>query len=113
MFTDNDELSGLIAQMMNADTLIILSNIDGIYDGAPTDPSSKVIRRVAIDDDISSYIQQSKSGHGRGGMVSKANIARMVSRSGIKVIIANGERDNILVNLITNPEETIHTEFGV
>lgn len=113
MFTDNDELSGLIAQMLGANTLIILSNIDGIYDGSPSDPSSKVIRHVAVGDDISRYIQQGKSGYGRGGMVSKANIARMVADKGIKVIIANGERDDILINLMTNPEETIHTEFCV
>lgn len=44
MFTDNDELSGLIASMMDAQTLIILSNIDGIYNGSPSDPDSSVIR---------------------------------------------------------------------
>ncbi|KAA6305133.1 Glutamate 5-kinase, partial [termite gut metagenome] len=44
MFTDNDELSGLVAAMMNAQVLIILSNIDGIYNGAPADPASTVIR---------------------------------------------------------------------
>ena len=47
MFTDNDELSGLVAAMMGAEALIILSNIDGIYDGSPSDPASQVIRRVA------------------------------------------------------------------
>ena len=44
MFTDNDELSGLIAAMMDAEALIILSNIDGIYNGDPSDPASAVIR---------------------------------------------------------------------
>ena len=47
MFTDNDELSGLIAQMMKADTLILLSNIDGIYDGHPDDPGAELISEVA------------------------------------------------------------------
>ena len=47
MFTDNDELSGLIAQMMKAEALILLSNIDGIYTGNPSDPESKIIRSVA------------------------------------------------------------------
>ena len=46
MFTDNDELSGLIAQMMHAETLILLSNIDGIYTGDPHDPASQLIREV-------------------------------------------------------------------
>ena len=57
MFTDNDELSGLIASMMDAQALIILSNIDGIYDGSPTDPGSRVIREIGQDKDLSSYIQ--------------------------------------------------------
>ena len=48
MFTDNDELSGLVAAMMDADLLIILSNIDGIYDGSPADPASRIIRSHAI-----------------------------------------------------------------
>ncbi|MBO5156970.1 MAG: glutamate 5-kinase [Prevotella sp.] len=111
MFTDNDELSGLIAQMMCADTLIILSNIDGIYDGHPDNPESKVIREVAAGEDISRYVQKEKSGHGRGGMASKAHTATEVARSGIRVIIANGERNNILVDLMQNPEDTVHTEF--
>ena len=46
MFTDNDELSGLIASMMDAQALIILSNIDGIYNGSPADPGSSVIREI-------------------------------------------------------------------
>ena len=43
MFTDNDELSGLIAKMMNADTLILLSNVDGIYNGDPSEPTTRII----------------------------------------------------------------------
>jgi len=111
MFTDNDELSGLIAAMMDADILIILSNIDGIYDGAPTDPASRVIRQVSPDSDLGSCIRQEKSGFGRGGMITKCNIARKVADEGIRVIIANGKRDNILQDLITRPDETIHTAF--
>ena len=49
MFTDNDELSGMIATMMGAEALIILSNIDGIYDGKPDDPDSRVITEIAAD----------------------------------------------------------------
>ncbi len=100
MFTDNDELSGLIASMMDAQVLIILSNIDGIYNGSPTDPASEVIREIEHGKDLSSYIQTSKSSFGRGGMLTKTNIARKVADEGITVIIANGKRDNILVDLL-------------
>ena len=100
MFTDNDELSGLIASMMDAQVLIILSNIDGIYNGSPADPASEVIRKIEHGKDLSSYIQTSKSSFGRGGMLTKTNIARKVADEGIIVIIAHGKRDNILVDLL-------------
>lgn len=111
MFTDNDELSGLIALMMQADILILLSNIDGIFTGNPNDPDSRLITTVNPGSDLSEYIQSSKSTAGRGGMKSKYSTARKVQHNGIKVIIANGRRDNILVDLITCPEKTRHTEF--
>ncbi|MDO4171802.1 MAG: glutamate 5-kinase, partial [Prevotellaceae bacterium] len=111
MFTDNDELSGLIAAMLDADELIILSNIDGIYNGSPKDPDASVIPVVEPDRDLSDYIQTEKSGCGRGGMITKCNIARKVADEGIKVIIANGKRDNILLRLFDAPSDTLHTEF--
>ena len=111
MFTDNDELSGLIASMMDAQALIILSNIDGIYNGSPADPTSEVIREIGQGKDLSSYIQTSKSSFGRGGMLTRTNIARKVADEGITVIIANGKRDNILVDLIQHPESTLCTRF--
>lgn len=111
MFTDNDELSGLIARMMNADTLILLSNIDGIYTGQPDAPDSQLIRNVEPGTDLSQYIQTEKSAFGRGGMHSKYTTASKISQDGIRVIIANGERDDILTDLIQRPQEIPHTEF--
>jgi glutamate 5-kinase len=111
MFTDNDELSGLIAQMMQADTLILLSNIDGIYDGHPDNPASQIIPRVEPGTDLSQYIKEEKSAFGRGGMHSKYTTAQKVQQAGIRVIIANGERDNILSDLVERPDATPHTEF--
>ncbi len=111
MFTDNDELSGLIASMMDAQALIILSNVDGIYDGSPANPASQVIRRVEPGRDLSEYICVEKSGFGRGGMVTKSNIARKVADEGIMVFIANGKRDNILTQLLDDPDGIISTRF--
>lgn len=111
MFTDNDELSGLIARMMKAETLVLLSNIDGIYTGNPDDSDVEVIRSVKAGESLEQYIQSSKSSAGRGGMESKYHTARTVADAGIKVIIANGNTPDILINLATKPEETIHTEF--
>ena len=112
MFTDNDELSGMIATMMNADTLIILSNIDGIYNGSPSDPESEVIREIYPEKtDISDYIETTKSSFGRGGMLTKYHIARKVADEGITVIIANGKKDNILLDLCDKKKNTVCTRF--
>lgn len=111
MFTDNDELSGLIAQMLKAEVLILLSNIDGIYTGNPEDPTSQLIRTVKPGESLEKYIQAKKSTMGRGGMTSKYNTARGLSEQGIRVIIANGEREDILIDLLNNPQDTPHTDF--
>lgn len=112
MFTDNDELSGLIAAMMGMEALIILSNIDGIYDGNPTEATSTVIREIEGQrDDLSGYIQTKKSSFGRGGMITKCNIARKVADEGITVFIANGKRDNILVDLLQENSDVVCTRF--
>lgn len=112
MFTDNDELSGLVAAMMDCDALIILSNIDGIYDGDPSLPSSKVISRILSGDDFSRFIRTSRSGFGRGGMTTKYNIARKVADEGIDVIIANGKTSDILPGIVLDPDNTISTTFA-
>lgn len=112
MFTDNDELSGLVATMMNCEKLIILSNIDGIYDGDPKLETSKVIKEIDPEDEnIQDFIQTSRSTAGRGGMQTKYNIARKVSEEGIEVIIANGKKENILVDLISTAKDCIYTRF--
>jgi glutamate 5-kinase len=111
MFTDNDELSGLIASMMDMNALIILSNIDGIYNGSPTNPDSKVIRQIEKGQDISDFIQSSKSTFGRGGMLTKTSIAHKIADEGIDVIIANGKNDSILIQLLDKKSEVVCTRF--
>ncbi len=111
MFTDNDELSGLIASMMDMQALVILSNIDGIFNGPPSDPSSTVIREVKKGQDISDFIQTTKSTFGRGGMGTKTTIARKIADEGIDVIIANGKKDNILLELLDPAQDVVCTRF--
>ncbi|MBN1929276.1 MAG: glutamate 5-kinase [Chlorobiaceae bacterium] len=99
MFTDNDELSGLIASMLQVDGHIILSNVDGLFDtqteGSPVieeiDPGSK---------NFSQYIRPGKSEFGRGGMLTKCTIAHKLSRLGITVHIANGTTPGILQTIV-------------
>jgi glutamate 5-kinase len=111
MFTDNDELSGLMATMMRADALFLLSNVDGVYDGPPSSPASSLIRRVEVGKDLSDYIQPEKSGFGRGGMASKSSVARRVADEGITVCIANGRREGVILALCDSPEEAPCTQF--
>ncbi|MDR1883330.1 MAG: glutamate 5-kinase [Prevotella sp.] len=111
MFTDNDELSGLVAAMMGAKRLVILSNIDGIYSDNPDNPEAYVFREIdAGKDDIENCVQSSKSATGRGGMVTKYNVARKAAEEGMEVIIANGRRENILVDLIKG-KDVVSTRF--
>jgi glutamate 5-kinase len=111
MFTDNDELSGLIASMLNADALIILSNVDGIFDKSPSEPGAKLISEVSTgNQDLSKYISATKSNFGRGGMITKSGIARKVAKTGIHVHIANGTIDDILSKLVLE-KSSLGTHF--
>ena len=112
MFTDNDELSGLITDMMNSDALIILSNINGIYDGAPSDPASKVIPVIEPDNMTASrFIAPSKSSFGRGGMLTKFSIAKKIALTGTPVHIANGSTERILPDIVEGTKDTVQTVF--
>jgi glutamate 5-kinase len=112
MFTDNDELSGLIASMEGSEALIILSNIDGIYDGSPELPESQVIREVTTKSKpLNEAISTSKSSFGRGGMLTKYHIAKKVAKGGINVHIANGLKENTLLGIMNKDEDVVHTTF--
>ena len=94
MFTDNDELSGLLSTMIGAEALVLLTNVDGICDGTPGAPGVEVIREIAPGQrDLPDCIRDAKSSFGRGGMLTKSRIARKVAAEGIETIIADGRRD--------------------
>jgi len=91
---------------------VILSNINGIYNGHPDASGSEVIRHVSNEDeDLSQYISTTRSDFGRGGMLTKCNIAKKTAASGINVHIANGTKDNILLDLLKDSNAVIHTHF--
>jgi glutamate 5-kinase len=110
MFTDNDELAGLVSSMLGVDRLIILSNVDGIFTGHPSDPNSKLISEVDYKQtNLEQYISKEKSAFGRGGMLTKSNIARKIARLGIHVHIANGKTSDILNKVVS--AEKVGTHF--
>ena len=90
-FSDNDKLSALVASELDADLLVILSDVDGLYNENPkTNPNAKIIREVdEVTDEICAMGTDASEG-GRGGMRTKLEAARMVTRFGGKVLIANG-----------------------
>jgi glutamate 5-kinase len=110
MFTDNDELAGLIASMLNAQALIILTNVDGIYNGNPELQASHVIDEINDPSiDFSTFISSSRSQFGRGGMITKSTMAQKIAALGIAVHIANGTRENILTDVLD--DAVTHTRF--
>ena len=92
-FSDNDKLSALVASELDADLLIILSDINGLYDDNPkTNPNAQLIKEVSeVNDDILALASGVSDG-GRGGMATKLQAARLVTRFGGKVLIANGKQ---------------------
>jgi glutamate 5-kinase len=111
MFTDNDELSGLISSMMDCQSLIILSNVDGIYNGVPGTPGTKLITKIDSDsENPEKFITSVKSGFGRGGMFTKCSVARKLSAHGIDVFIANGTRDAIITDIVRG-KDVPYTHF--
>ncbi len=101
MFTDNDELSAMVASTSDSSQLIILTNVDGIYNGHPDNADSSLISLVqANEKGIENYIQATKSNFGRGGMLTKFNTARKMTSQGVEVVMANGKRDAIILDVI-------------
>lgn len=112
MFTDNDELSGMMASMQNSEALIILTNVDGIYDGDPSLPESKVIEKIKVNQKSwTKNIMTNKSNFGRGGMLTKSSMSQKLAKEGIDVHIANGMRENMLLSLLDSDREVTHTTF--
>ncbi|PPL04795.1 glutamate 5-kinase [Parapedobacter indicus] len=101
-FTDNDELASLVAELINADMLILLTDTEGLYNGHPEDANSQLIPHLHVDDPVEQYIQKNVKGEaeGRGGMESKLRVAKRTARLNIPTFIANGKKDNIITDIV-------------
>ncbi|OZV69219.1 glutamate 5-kinase [Winogradskyella aurantia] len=111
MFSDNDELASLVAELLDADRLIILSDTDGLFTGHPDDEDSRMLNVVSIDQNVEKYVRASnkKEGEGRGGMASKLKIAKGTANKDIPTYIANGKRRNVIVDIIN--DKKVGTKF--
>lgn len=113
MFTDNDELASLVAELIGADMLIILSDTNGLYNGHPDDDDSDIIRSVSSEENLTRFIQKSEKGEaeGRGGMGSKLKIAQDAASKNITTFIANGKDKNVILDIVAGKE--VGTKFTV
>jgi len=105
-FTDNDELAGLVASMLNADLLLILSSVDGVLD-----INGKVVKEVNHEDydKFRTAVTSDKSEAGRGGMTTKFEVSKRAAKQGIEVVIANGTKNDTMLSVISGKQ--IGTRF--
>jgi glutamate 5-kinase len=104
MFTDNDDLAGMVASMMGAEALILLTNVNGLYDKSPIVPDAKLIPEVTKQTDVVNYVTKERSQFGRGGMMTKVGVGRKMAKLGIATYIVNGNTENILIDLLINQQ---------
>lgn len=111
-FGDNDTLAALVACMINADLLVVFSDVDGLYDGNPQkNPDAKLVSEVdTINKDILALAGEAGSVAGSGGMVTKIQAARVAMIAGIPMVICNGRKENVLLDAVE--EKPVGTRFS-
>ena len=106
VFTDNDELAGLVAAQLQVDAVVILTSVDGVLVDGQTDPEIGVSNATSV----KKHITSEKSVGGRGGMLTKFNVALKLAKQGIITHIVNGKKANSLVDVIAG--KRIGTRFS-
>ncbi|MDD5092965.1 MAG: glutamate 5-kinase [Dehalococcoidia bacterium] len=100
-FGDNDNLSAMVANLVDADLLVILSDVSGLYTSDPNqDAAAELVPRVArIDRSIEELARGTSSERGTGGMTTKIEAAKLATASGTAVVIASGQEPNVILRL--------------
>tara|TARA_B110001452_G_scaffold262583_1_gene262793 strand:- start:847 stop:1938 length:1092 start_codon:yes stop_codon:yes gene_type:complete len=105
-YGDNDRLAARVAQIIGADTLVILSDVDGLYDKSK---KKKIIKTVTqIDKSINALIEKKKNFYGSGGIITKLDAAKICINAGCHMFIGNGKKNNPIRNMI---KSKIYTHF--
>jgi delta-1-pyrroline-5-carboxylate synthetase len=109
VFTDNDGLAAKLAHQLHADLVVLMTDVDGVYTGPPTDPNSKLIEvwSPKLHDHMIEFGANSK--HGRGGMASKIRAAWFGAESGATVVIMNGKYPENLVKIIEGEKVRLYS----
>jgi glutamate 5-kinase len=107
-FGDNDRLAALVAHLVDADRLVLLSDVDGVYDRDPTSPGAQRVSVIRTDDDVAGLdVTSPGSGLGRGGMASKLEAARIAAASGVPTVIGAA----LDIGLLLKGGEDVGTAF--
>ena len=111
VFGDNDTLSAMVANIVDADLLVMLGEVEGLYTRDPhLDPDAKLIPKVErLNDEVGAMGGPSWSDMGRGGMATKLDAAKLATASGVDTVIAGGRTSNAIVRLADG--ETLGTYF--
>lgn len=108
-FGDNDRLAALVAHLASADALVLLSDVDGLYDKNPADPDAKFISEIRSGKDLKGVIAGDGGKVGTGGMASKVSAARLAARGGVPVLLTSAENigpalDHAQVGTVFHPK---------
>jgi len=109
-FGDNDNLSAMVANLIDADLLLILTDTAGLYTADPhRDPDARLISRVeTIDSEIEQLAADTTSSFSTGGMVTKIEAAKIATASGVTVVIADGREQDIILRLVAGKVAGTH-----
>lgn len=100
-FGDNDRLAAIVTNLIRAPLLVLLSDVEGLFDGDPRQPGSRVIPTVdRLDDSVLGLVRDRLGGLSKGGMASKLEAARLATAGGENVIIASGRSPDVLARII-------------
>ena len=112
VFGDNDSLSSMVANLVDADLLVMLGEVEGLYNADPhVDSNARLIRSVdGVDTEVEAMGGASWNSQGRGGMATKLEAAKLAAASGVEVVIASGLERDVLPRLVSG--ERIGTHFA-
>ena len=110
IFGDNDKLSALLLEHVHADLLVLLSDVDGLYDRDPQAPGARLLSQVSEVDDAVLSLAHGGNGRGRGGMLSKLESVRIALQAGKQAVIANGRTPQVLERIVAG--EAVGTRFN-
>jgi len=109
-FGDNDRLAAMVTNLLRASLLVILSDVEGLYDGDPRQPGAQLISTVMrLDETVYSYVRDQATGLSKGGMASKLEAARIVTSAGENVIVASGRNPSVITRILAG--EPVGTLF--